>query len=66
MQIGCQMAFNDYTSPDYIKQAAQHVEEQGFHQFWVPEHVLFFPAYGLRNESNRTYSQYLRDGHDHK
>ncbi|MEL0064460.1 MAG: LLM class F420-dependent oxidoreductase [Gammaproteobacteria bacterium] len=48
MQIGCQMAFNDYTSPDYIKQAAQHVEEQGFHQFWVPEHVLFFPAYESR------------------
>jgi hypothetical protein len=35
MKIGCQMAFNDFTSPGYIAEAAQHVEEKGFHQFWV-------------------------------
>lgn len=45
MKIGCQMAFNEYTSPNYIAEAAQHVEEKGFHCFWVPEHVMFFPEY---------------------
>ncbi|MBO6657111.1 MAG: LLM class F420-dependent oxidoreductase [Pseudomonadales bacterium] len=45
MKIGCQMAFNEYTSPAYIAEAAQHVEELGFYGFWVPEHVLFFPEY---------------------
>ncbi len=48
MKIGCQMAFNEYTSPSYIGEAAQYVEEQGFHQFWVPEHVMFFPEYESR------------------
>lgn len=48
MKIGCQMAFNDFTSPSYIAEAAQYVEEKGFHQFWVPEHVLFFPEYESR------------------
>lgn len=45
MKIGCQMAFNEYTSPSYIAEAAQHVEDLGFYGFWVPEHVLFFPEY---------------------
>jgi probable F420-dependent oxidoreductase len=45
MQIGCQMAFNEYTSPSYIGEAAQLVEEMGFSGFWVPEHVMFFPDY---------------------
>jgi probable F420-dependent oxidoreductase len=48
MKIGCLMAFNDATSPAYIAEAAQLVEEMGFHGFWVPEHVLFFPEYGSR------------------
>lgn len=48
MKIGCQMAFNEYTSPDYIAEAAGHVEELGFYGFWVPEHVLFFPEYESR------------------
>ena len=33
MQIGCQMAFNDFTSPKYIAEAAQFVEEFGFAEF---------------------------------
>ncbi len=45
MKIGCQMAFNEYTSPSYIGEAAQYVEELGFYGFWVPEHVMFFPEY---------------------
>lgn len=45
MKVGCVMAFNDYTSPEFIAEAAGYVEDQGFHQFWVPEHVLFFPEY---------------------
>ena len=48
MKVGCVMAFNDFTSPDFIAEAAQHVEAEGFHQFWVPEHVLFFPEYESR------------------
>jgi len=48
MQIGCQMAFNDFTSPSYISEAGQFVEEFGFNEFWVPEHVLFFPDYESR------------------
>jgi len=48
MKIGCQMAFNDITSPDYIAQAGRIVEERGFDSFWVPEHVLFFPEYASR------------------
>ncbi len=53
MKIGCQMAFNDATSPGYIAEAAQHVEEMGFYGFWVPEHVMFFPEY----ESKYPYSE---------
>ena len=45
MKVGCVMAFNDFTSPSYIGEAAQLVEEKGFYGFWVPEHVLFFPDY---------------------
>ena len=48
MKIGCQMAFNDYTSPGYIADAAGHVEEKGFHSLWAPEHALFFPDYQSR------------------
>jgi len=48
MKIGCQMAFNDYTSPAYIAEAGRMAEELGFHSLWVPEHVLFFPEYESR------------------
>lgn len=48
MKIGCQMAFNDLTSPDYIAEAGGIAEELGFHSLWVPEHVLFFPEYASR------------------
>lgn len=48
MQVGCHMAFSDRTSPDYIRQAAQIIEEVGLHSLWVPEHVLFFPRYESR------------------
>lgn len=48
MKIGCQMAFNDRTAPDYILQAGQIAEEMGFHSLWVPEHVLFFARYESR------------------
>ncbi|MFP6807435.1 MAG: LLM class F420-dependent oxidoreductase [Pseudomonadales bacterium] len=52
MKVGCQMAFNESTSPQYISEAGALVEELGFHSFWVPEHVLFFPEY----ESHYPYS----------
>ena len=48
MKVGCQMAFNDTTSPQYISEAGSVVEELGFHSLWVPEHVLFFPTYESR------------------
>jgi probable F420-dependent oxidoreductase len=48
MKIGCIMPMNDATSPSYIAEAGALVEELGFHSFWVPEHVLFFPEYESR------------------
>ena len=39
------MAFSQHTPVSYIGEAAQLVEEKGFHAIWVPEHVLFFPDY---------------------
>ncbi len=48
MKIGCQMAFDDRTPPDYIAEAGRIAEEVGFHSLWVPEHVLFFPEYASR------------------
>ncbi len=53
MKIGCQMAFNDLSSPSYIAAAGSVVEAMGFHSLWVPEHVLFFPEY----ESRYPYSE---------
>ncbi|MCX2981004.1 LLM class F420-dependent oxidoreductase [Halieaceae bacterium IMCC14734] len=47
-KIGCQMAFNEYTAPDFIGEAGAYVEELGFHSLWVPEHVLFFSEYESR------------------
>ncbi len=48
MKLGCQMAFNERTSPAFIAAAGQLVEECGVHSLWVPEHVLFFPEYASR------------------
>ena len=48
MKIGVTVAFNHLTTPSYIAEAAQFIEEAGFHSIWVPEHVLFFPNYASR------------------
>ncbi len=48
MKIGCQMAFNERTAPEYILEAGRIAEEMGFHSLWVPEHVLFFARYESR------------------
>ena len=53
LKLGCQMAFNEHTSPEYIAAAAAVVEKLGYDSFWVPEHVLFFPDY----ESKYPYSE---------
>lgn len=53
LKLGCQMAFNEHTSPEYIAAAAAMVEKLGYDSFWVPEHVLFFPDY----ESKYPYSE---------
>ena len=53
LKLGCQMAFNEHTSPEYIAAAAAMVEKLGYDSFWVPEHVLFFPEY----ESKYPYAE---------
>ena len=53
LKLGCQMAFNEHTSPEYIAAAAAMVEKLGYDSFWVPEHVLFFPEF----ESKYPYSE---------
>ena len=45
MKIGAAMAFNQYTSAEFIRDAVQLVEAKGIHSIWFPEHVLFFPDY---------------------
>ncbi len=53
MKIGVAMAFNHFTSPAFIGEAAQAVEAAGFDSIWLPEHVIFFPEY----ESRYPYSE---------
>ncbi len=53
MKIGLAMAFSHHTQPDFIAEAAQAVEEAGFHSIWAPEHVVFFDQY----DSTYPYSQ---------
>ena len=48
MKIGVAMAFNHLTAPEFIIAAAKRVEAAGFHEIWLPEHVLFFPEYASR------------------
>ena len=43
MKIGVMSGFGTTTSPEFIAAAGRTAEERGFHSFWVPEHVLFFP-----------------------
>lgn len=45
MKIGANLIFNHFTPPAFVAEAAQLVEEAGFHSIWVPEHVVFFPEY---------------------
>ncbi len=45
MKIGAAMAFNQFTSAEFIRDSVQLVEEKGIHSIWFPEHVLFFPDY---------------------
>ena len=46
------MAFSHHTKPEFIIQAAQLMEQKGYHSLWVPEHVVFFDQY----ESTYPYS----------
>lgn len=48
MKIGVAMAFNQFTSPSFIAEAAQVVEAAGVASIWLPEHVIFFPQYESR------------------
>ena len=45
MKIGFAMAFNQFTEPALISDAASLIEEMGAHAVWAPEHVMFFPEY---------------------
>jgi len=52
MEAGVFLALNEATPPNLIVQAAQAIEERGFHAIWVPEHVVLFDEY----ESKYPYS----------
>ena len=39
------MAFNQFTEPALIADAASLIEKMGAHAVWAPEHVMFFPEY---------------------
>ena len=45
MEAGVFLALNESTPPELIIQAAQAIEERGFHAIWVPEHVVLFDEY---------------------
>ena len=45
MKIGFAMAFNQFTEPALIADAASLIEEMGAYAVWAPEHVMFFPEY---------------------
>ena len=45
MKIGFAMAFNQFTEPGLIADAANLIEEMGAYAVWAPEHVMFFPEY---------------------
>ena len=55
MEAGVFLALNESTPPELIIQAAQAVEERGFHAIWVPEHVVLFDEY----ESKYPYTLHL-------
>ncbi len=48
MKLGVTLSFNHLTPVAYIADAAKLLEARGFHSLWLPEHVLFFPAYASR------------------
>lgn len=48
MHVGAAMGFSQTTPVDYIVAAARLLDEAGLHSLWVPEHVMFFPAYASR------------------
>ena len=48
MKIGALVGFGKQASPELIAAVGRAVEERGLHSLWVPEHVLFFPAYASR------------------
>jgi probable F420-dependent oxidoreductase len=48
MLIGAVMGFSQTTPVEYIVAAARLLDEAGLRSLWVPEHVMFFPAYASR------------------
>jgi len=48
MKLGATMAFSQDTPVDYIVEAAELLDQAGLHSLWLPEHVMFFPAYASR------------------
>lgn len=48
MHIGATMGFSQDSPVDFIVEAAQFLDQAGLHSLWVPEHVMFFPAYASR------------------
>jgi len=48
MHVGATMAFSHETPVSYLVEAAQYLDDAGFHSVWLPEHVMFFPEYASR------------------
>ena len=48
IELGIFCGFSEHTPPDLIAARAQAIEERGFHNIWVPEHVVLFEQYASR------------------
>lgn len=48
MQLGiCErLPGNGERGPSFLRRVVEACERLGFHQFWYPEHPVYFPAYG--------------------
>lgn len=53
MQIGIFCGFSAHTPPARIAEQARAIEGRGFHELWVPEHVVLFEQY----ESQYPYAE---------
>jgi probable F420-dependent oxidoreductase len=48
MQTGIFCGFTGATTPQFMQAQAHAIESRGFHEIWVPEHVVLFNEYASR------------------